>query len=192
MLGLLGGATFLYNKLSANMDSNQLSVNNTPAGEIEEEGSRADSGKGEEANEEYTKAFDFIAYDAEGNAVKLSDFEGKPVVLNFWASWCTPCKSEMPEFEEAFKIYGENIHFLMVNMTDGHQETKTKAEKFVADSGYIFPVYYDSDLEAARAYSVYSIPTTYFIDKDGYIIAYGQGALDADTLQRGIDFIYTP
>ena len=122
--------------------------------------------------------------------IKKDNFEGKPVILNFWASWCGPCKSEMPDFDEAYREYGENIHFLMVNMTDGYQETIESAKEMIADSGYSFPIYYDTDLEAARAYSVYSIPTTYFLDENGYIIAQGRGALDAQTLQTGIDYIY--
>ena len=129
-------------------------------------------------------------YDEEGNAFRLSDFEGKPVVLNFWASWCGPCKLEMPDFDEAYGKYGEDIHFLMVNMTDGYQENVESAKEFIDDSGYNFPVYYDTDVDAARTYGVYSIPTTYFIDKDGYVIANGRGALDAETLQIGIDYIY--
>ena len=78
----------------------------------------------------------------------------------------------------------------MVNMTDGYQENVESAKEFIDDSGYNFPVYYDTDVDAARTYGVYSIPTTYFIDKDGYVIANGRGALDAETLQIGIDYIY--
>lgn len=113
-----------------------------------------------------------------------------PVLVDFWASWCGPCKLEMPDFDEAYGKYGEDIHFLMVNMTDGYQENVESAKEFIDDSGYNFPVYYDTDVDAARTYGVYSIPTTYFIDKDGYVIANGRGALDAETLQIGIDYIY--
>lgn len=164
--GVLAGAYILYNFL----------------------GDKVETNKYEEV--QLTKAPDFTVYDEAGNAYKLSDFEGKPVVLNFWASWCGPCKSEMPDFDAAYAEYGENIHFLIVNMTDGYQETVESAKEFIAESGYSFPVYFDTDLEAAKAYSVYSIPTTYFLDKDGYIIAQGRGALDAETLQTGIDYIY--
>ena len=132
---------------------------------------------------------DFTVYDLEGNAHKLSDFRGKPVVLNFWASWCGPCKSEMPDFDEAYKTYGQDIHFLMVNLTDGYQETKESASGFVAESGYSFPVYYDTDVDAARVYGVSSVPVTYFLDSNGYLIAVGQGALSAENLQKGIDMI---
>ena len=79
----------------------------------------------------------------------------------------------------------------MVNMTDGYQESMESAKKLLTETGYTFPVYYDTALEAAKAYRVYSIPATYFIDKDGYITAYAQGALDKETLEKGIGFIYS-
>ncbi len=138
------------------------------------------------------KAYDFSVYDVSGNKVKLSDFFGKPIVLNFWASWCGPCKSEMPAFDEVYKEYKDDIHFLIVNLTDGYQETVTSATNYVTSAGYSFPIYYDKDSEGANAYGVYSIPVTYFIDKDGYLVAYGNFAFDKATLLSGINMIYTP
>ena len=132
------------------------------------------------------EAPDFTVYDLEGKAHKLSDYRGKPVVLNFWASWCGPCKSEMPDFDEAYAQHGNDIHFLMVNLTDGYQETKDTASAYIAGQGYDFPVYYDTDVDAAATYGVSAVPVTYFIDAEGYLVAMGQGALSADALARGI------
>ena len=143
----------------------------------------------EEPVEELVMAPDFTVYDADGNAVNLSDFIGKPVVVNFWASWCGPCKMEMPDFDEKYQENGEKVHFLMVNMTDGFQETLEKAKKFVEESGYTFPVYYDTDMDAAMTYGVNSIPSTYFIDAEGHAIARAAGMIDAETLQYGIQMI---
>ena len=133
------------------------------------------------------RAPDFTVYDAQGNAHKLSDFRGKPVILNFWASWCGPCQMEMPDFEEKYLAYKEDIHFLMVNLTDGRQETVESASGFVAQSGYTFPVYFDTDLDAAYRYSVSSIPMTCFIEEDGSLLTYRRGVISGDALQNIID-----
>ena len=141
-------------------------------------------------NPELTLAPDFTVFDLEGNKVHLTDFFGKPIIVNFWASWCGPCKMEMPDFDVAYNTYKDDIVFLMVNMTDGSRETVEKASEFIAQSGYSFPVYYDTEYSAAITYSVASLPTSYFLNSKGELVAHAKGAIDADTLQRGIDMIY--
>ena len=135
------------------------------------------------------KAPGFTVQDGDGNAVSLSDMVGKPVIVNLWASWCPPCKAEMPDFETAYREYGDTIHFMMINMTDGYQETVEKAKSFIADTGYTFPVYFDTESEAAIAYNATSIPATYFIDAEGNLVVYARGMLDAANLQKGIDML---
>ena len=132
---------------------------------------------------------DFTVYDAEGTACKLSDFVGKPIVLNFWASWCGPCKAEMPDFEESYKTYGDQIHFLVVNLTDGGTETVESASAFIAEQGYTFPVYFDTAMEAAYAYGISAIPSTFFIGADGALVHRQVGMMDAETLQKAIDLL---
>jgi len=118
----------------------------------------------------------------------LSDHKGKPVVLNLWASWCPPCKQELPDFETAYKKHTD-IQFMMVNMTDGDRETLEIAQGFVQENGYEFPVYYDTEFSCAIAYNATSLPATYFIDKEGNLIAKATGMIDAETLEKGISMI---
>ena len=135
---------------------------------------------------------DFTVTDWEGNTVNLSDFKGKPVVANFWASWCGPCQMEMPDFEEKYKEYGDDIHFLIINVTDGNRETVETAKTFIQGTDYTFPVYFDTMLDASDKYRVYSLPTTFFFDAEGYGVAQATGMISAEYLQKGIDLIYTP
>ena len=131
----------------------------------------------------------FSATSAEsGETVKLSDKFGKPIVINFWASWCYPCKSELPDFEEMYKKYGDEVEFMMVNLTSG-RETKEVAAAFIESSGYTFPVYYDTMSSGTMAYGISAIPLTVFVNKDGSIAAYYNQKIDGETLEAGIKSI---
>ncbi len=179
LFGVILGAALLYDRLGGSAENLTPVAGSTTA---------AESGGGTSTSER--RMYDFTVYTLSGEAVSLSDFVGKPIVLNFWASWCSPCKGEMPEFEDAYRRYGKDIHFLMVNMTDGRSETVESASDFVRSEGYTFPVYYDTDTDAAMQYAVSSIPMTFFIGDDGIVVAYAVGAIDGDTIQRGIDMIF--
>lgn len=184
---LIGGAYVLYSRLSADARPDNLSAQ-TPA-ETENQTPQG-SDAPEETEPPKVEAPDFTVEDADGEEVKLSDYVGKPIVLNFWASWCSPCKSEMPEFNAAWEELEGEVQFLMVNMTDGSRETVDTAKEYVEGQGFSFPVFFDTGSEAAMAYSAYSLPTTYFIDAEGYVVARAVGAIDRDTLQKGLDLIH--
>ena len=179
---VLGGAYTMYIKLGDSLGAEQLAV---------QEAQTPNEDKSEDTDDAGAEniAPDFIVYDIDGNEVRLHDYLGKPIVLNFWASWCGPCQMEMPDFDEKYMEIGEEVQFLMINMTDGQRETVESAAAFISEKGYSFPVFYDKNAEAAMAYAAYALPTTYFIDKAGNALARASGAIDADTLQRGIDLI---
>ena len=166
LVALIGGASVLYNQLSADYMPEQMITQ--PAVET---------------------APDFTVTDAQGNEVSLSDFFGKPIVLNFWASWCGPCQYEMPDFEEAYHQYGDQVEFLMVNLTDGYSETVNSAKAFLDHTGYTFPVYFDTMSDGAETYQVFSIPCTYFLDRNGSLVSKNLGMISSDALNQGIDLI---
>lgn len=117
------------------------------------------------------KAPNFTLTDLNGKSVSLSDYKGKVVVLNFWASWCPPCKAEMPEFNEMdreFKKSSDTV-LLAINMTDGRRETKKKVETFIAEQKYKMRVLLDSDGKASNLFGIRYLPTTYVIDADGIV-----------------------
>ena len=124
--------------------------------------------------------------DSEGNTHTLEEFRGKPVVLNFWASWSGPSQRELAMFQSAYDDYKNQVHFLMINTVSDERETREKAEKMIADGGYTFPVYYDTDASAANAFGVKTLPTSYFVDANGKAIAYAAGELNRYNFERGL------
>lgn len=187
---VLVGAGILYNFLGSGRGgaglvgaSSQVQVDSGVASLTAGSGAAAQSA---DPNAGLTRATDFAVYDADGNLVNLSDYFGKPIVLNFWASWCPPCKSEMPEFETVYKELGETVQFMMVDLVDGSRETTELGAAHIEEQGYTFPVFYDSDQDAAKKYGITSIPTTVFINADGYIVTSARGAITELTLRQGI------
>jgi len=172
---IIAMSAFLYNELTREYAPDQ---------DLIQIGAETKEGKGN-----LKKAEDFMVVNIDGKYVKLSDMLGRPVVVNFWASWCSPCKKEMPEFNKVYEEYGTAVAFMMVDLVDGNRETREKGLEFITSRGYRFPVYFDMYQEAAKAYGITSIPMTLFIDKDGYIVTKAIGVIDEDTLKKGIELI---
>ena len=147
-------------------------------------GCGAGNGGTESEKKEYSVE-NFTVYDMELNEVELEDYIGKPIVLNFWATWCYYCKIEMPDFNEAYKNHPE-IQFMMVNYTDGKNETVEKAKAYIESEGYEFPVFFDTELMAAEKYGVSAFPTTFFISAEGELLKTQKGAMSAEKLEKYI------
>ncbi len=175
-------ASVFYNNYQDSIKTPSTPPNNSS--ETQEQKNPDNSDKN--TNPNAIAAMNFTVYDESGNPVNLSDFYGKPIVVNFWATWCGPCKSELPAFETLYQEYYD-VQFLMVNLTDGAQETVDGVSQFLVDNDYHFPVYFDTQADAALTYSVYSIPATLFIDADGNIVASHLGAMSEDTLRNYIE-----
>ena len=125
---------------------------------------------------------DFELKDLSGKSVKLSDFRGKNVVLNFWASWCPPCREEMPEFQ---RIHNENKGELVV-VGVNLQESKENAESFVEKLGITFPILLDPNAQVKDMYNVFTQPVTYFIDVNGKIVDKKFGPLTSEEINEKI------
>jgi len=166
---LIGGGSILYNILTASEE----------APVVPEKGGA----------DERIAAPDFVIEDAEGNEVRLSDMLGRPVVINFWASWCPPCRSEMPDFNKVYSELGDSVQFMMINAVGARGETKEAGAKYVAKEGFSFPVFFDTDQGAVTVYGIRAFPTSIFIDADGYIAGAVEGAINEASLRRGIDLI---
>lgn len=201
---LIGGSYLLYNKLSKEYDTGSNLVIDEPKTTSNPDNS---SGKNDNtsnpdsnstANNQsdtntdtdgYNDYFNFTVTDWDGNDVELKDFKGTPVILNFWASWCPPCKGEMPDFEEAYKEYGDKIQFMMINLTDGNRETVNLAKKHITDNDYTFPVYFDTKIDVGYSFSVSSIPATYLVNENGDVVGHAIGAIDKKTLDEAIKIL---
>lgn len=195
---LLIGAGIAYNVLAGDekpsisgrdvvttteVPTDDTSANGNGANAAEGDGSGASDSANATAAPEFTMA------DTEGQTLTLADFRGKPVLLNFWASWCGPCASEMPAIQSAYEQYGDQIQFVAVNMTGMGGETETSALSLIQQNNYTFPVYFDVDSSAAVAFGVTSIPQTYLIDAKGNIIGGLRGAMSDNVLAEGIQML---
>ena len=208
---LLAGGTLLYNALmdaamapktrtepieqplaeqnAAVKENPQLSVTAVPVQQAKES-EKAEEKKPAEAAGPQPKAnlaSVFSVYTDAGEKVSLIDMRGKPTVVNFFASWCGPCKMEMPHFEEAYKTYGDTVNFMMVNLCAYGNDTKENAKALVAEGGWTFPVYFDTEGEAVMAYNVRSMPTTIFVSADGELVQKRIGMLTKEQLQSDMD-----
>lgn len=122
----------------------------------------------------------------DGTTTQLSALFGKPMIVNFWTTWCTPCKAELPLLQQAYEQYGQEINFVMVNLTDGGRDTVEGVSAFIEENGYTFPAYCDIDYAASKLYGIVGIPSTVLIDMNGKVIDTHVGILDEKTLSAYI------
>lgn len=159
--------------------------------ETQEEATEAESEseEEEEAAEEVKTipAIDFTLKDQYGNTHTLSDYKGKTVFLNFWATWCSPCRAEMPDIQklyEEFQQEEEDIVILGVAAPNlGREKSEEGIKGFLEENGYTYPVVMDTEAEAFQAYGINSFPTTFMIDKDGNVFGYIPGQLSEETMR---------
>lgn len=172
LLGLVAYSAYDYINNRTNSDGNKQQS-------VQDGGATVGIKEGEQAP-------DFTLNGLDGTPVSLSDFRGKVVVLNFWASWCPPCRVEMPHMQRLYEKYdAKNVVVLGINLTST-EKSSDNAQSFVDEQGLTFPVLLDSKGEVMDNYRIVAYPTTYFIDEKGIIRQVSQGAMNADMLKKAI------
>lgn len=138
--------------------------------------------------EDTLPAIDFTLTDQYGNTHTLSDYKGKTVFLNFWATWCPPCRAEMPDIQKLYEEYAEagddSVVILGIAAPDyGQEQSEDKIIDFLEENGYTYPVVMDPGGSLFAQYGIYSFPTTFMIDKDGNVFGYASGQLSEDIMR---------
>lgn len=161
----------------------------SPASSSAPESSASQTGQGSSQSDELPIVPDFTLEANNGDEVSLSDYAGKVVVLNFWASWCPPCKNEMPDFQKLHDELkdSEEVVLLMLNQTDGQRETKEKADAFLSGNSYTMLNLYDEGQVGFSIFGIQSLPTTVVLDKEGRLSDYVLGMTDYNTVAKMIE-----
>lgn len=171
---------------TANSDAKDADTADSDAKDTE------DTDSDDETNKDETRklipAVDFTLKDQFGNTHSLSDYKGKTIFLNFWATWCPPCKAEMPDiqrlYEESETEGDDAVIVLGVAAPNLGRETSEEGIKeFLEENGYTYPVLIDTDGSLFYAYGINSYPTTYMIDRDGNVYGYISGQLTSDLME---------
>ena len=181
-LALTGIVFFVFNKISSKgEDKPKTQIEESKKEEKKEERKPIDDSN-------FKKVKEFTVYDKDGKKVSISDYKGKPVIINFWASWCVPCKNEIPYFKNIQKEYGEEVEVLMVNITDNVKETKERALEYVEKSDLKdMNVLFDLDEDASKKYKLVGLPSTLFLTENGKVMNEHLGLMDEEELKKNVN-----
>lgn len=169
------------------------------AGSTEQQTGAASSSSASQSStegEEAVAAPDFTLMDQDGNTHTLSDYQGKVVFLNFWATWCGPCQEEMPEIQALYEEYGYNEEDVVVigvanprteDQPYNQDVTQAEVEQFLTDRGYSFPVVMDTTGEVFAQYGIQAFPTTFLIDAQGNVFGYLAGQMTREMMDSAIE-----
>lgn len=176
------GSGTVKNPTQQNQETEQTAAAPTP-------GLSPDDSSQRENQQEQSKInlmdnYDFVLEDLNGNKVTLSELKGKKVFLNFWATWCPPCKAEMPDIE---KLYQETKDSDLVILAINAGDDKSTVQDFITKNNYNFSVLLDTDGEVSRLYQVTGIPTSYFIDTEGYLDDGISGAISLESMKEYVN-----
>lgn len=187
----IGGALMIFMGIlmftgKMNAITGYLSGTQTISKETEKKETDEDT-KAEDKQEIYP-ASDFVLKDQYGNAHSLADYKGKTIFLNFWATWCGPCRNEMPEIQKIYEEtqQEEDSDLVILGIAApgfGKEGSQEEIETFLEENGYTYPVLMDTTGEVFMEYGISAYPTTFMVDKDGNLFGYIQGQLNEDMMR---------
>ena len=167
---------------SGESSSGESSPDESPSGEA------ADASESENEERPVIPAPDFTLKDQYGNTHSLADYRGKTIFLNFWATWCPPCRAEMPDIQKIYETWDQEGEDALVVLgiaapLMGQETSEEEIVRFLEENGYTYPVLMDADLELTSAYGIYSYPTTFMIDREGNVFGYVSGQLSLEMME---------
>ncbi|WGX74785.1 cytochrome c biogenesis protein CcdA [Paraclostridium bifermentans] len=185
----IGGIILIVSGLIMSLNGGlELYNSSTNKSEIRQNNSNIEN---ENKDDNKIMSIDFNLYDQYGKEHKLSEYRGKTVFLNFWATWCPPCRGEMPHIEDLYKEYNKNQDEVVIlgvaSPNLGNEGSEEDIKEFLDKNKYSFPVVMDKDGSLAYQYGISAFPTTFIIDKDGYVAQYVPGAMDKETMKSLIE-----
>ena len=171
---------------TGSQDGSEVRESQESAGGSESESSQ--DAEDDAAGEQAIPAPDFVLKDQYGNTHTLSDYEGKTIFLNFWATWCPPCRAEMPDIQKLYESYsqeGDNALIVLGVAAPlmGQEKSEEEIAAFLEENGYTYPVLMDTEWELFGQYGIYSFPTTFMIDREGNVYGYLSGQMTYEIME---------
>ncbi|TCO78628.1 TlpA disulfide reductase family protein [Marinisporobacter balticus] len=187
LLAIFLGSTLLFASFEKEVEEKQnLKIVESQKNRDEIENNEQNyEGKGVFVGDE---SYDFSLLDREGNEIKLSDLKGKVIFINFWTTWGSFCKKEMPHIQEIYDQYKDKeIVILAINVLPAEEVGQEGVNEFLEKQKYTFPVLYDIDGKVSTRYKVSELPTTYIIDKNGMVADFISGGMEKKTMVEKIE-----
>ena len=189
-----GKLSYIQNNTNNSSSSTEYSTGKDATNSNSEENDKSNgTASSNKPEENKTPAIDFELKDQYGKTHKLSDYKGKVVFLNFWATWCPPCKMEMPDIQKIYEKYekqGEKSDVVVLSVAAPNTQDEKDIDgikSFLEENGYTYPVLMDDGGYTFGAYRISSLPTTFMIDKEGNVFGYVQGGLTQEAMESIIE-----
>lgn len=191
---IIAGSIILFNgvlNINKEISANNKNKTNIVENDIQKSEDNKDTKENKDDSADKIKPIDFTLYDQYGKKHTLSKYKGKTIFLNFWATWCPPCREEMPYIENIYKKYNKNKGDVVIlgvaSPNLGKEGSKEDIKEFLSKNGHTFPIVFDEGGTMIQQYGISAYPSTFIINKEGYITKYIPGAMDESTMKNIIE-----